>query len=1095
LRAFLFRAFLWRIIVVQALNKSGQIKSLSFTSGQFKSVVSGDEKSRILALKELLDYPIALRDRSGSRFWFLRPGESHSAAEETQPIAVGFYSELNSKGDREIKTFLTSEEQQQEIYGHYVDRVNEDQPVMYILLPSGEQTGRVALVLPTEGKLRQRQIQTFEWNSTQLLNSRLPRLHQDSLPIADKALVSTPLVEWVFYDSVATAKELAQRLAEVTRQIEKVIPDVYAAESSNGYLHQLLTSFQKELLPNLKVSSTDEKEYSFADIYAQTVAYGLFTARIFSYERNKDDLISTEFNRLTAWKLLPETNPFLRRLFQDISERSPQELGDELIEAIVEIISYLRVAKMEVILRDFHQKINQEDIVIRFYEDFLAAYKPQMRERRGVYYTPEPVVSYMVRSVDELLKDKFNKPLGIADPEVMILDPACGTGTFLLWIFQLIHKRFQESPEALTEGLEDKSWSGYVKERLLPRVFGFELLMAPYAIAHLKLGLFLEETGYQFDSGKRLGVYLTNALEEATRKSEVLFEEFIAEESNQAATIKQNEPIMVVVGNPPYSIHSQNLSSKVRTLVDEYRFVDGLPIKEKGALQFEKNIQNDYIKFIRFSQSKISQTGHGILAFITDNGYLDNPTFRGMRQNLMNSFDEIFLINLHGNSKRNEKNPSGGKEENVFDIQQGVSISFLVKTDDQRNSLKIKYSEVWGTREQKYSWLHQQDLKAINLKLLNPTSSSYLFKPEDTALKAEYCEGWSLPEVMLQNSAGVITARDHFVIDFSVTPVLERAKFFRDSLLTDSDLCNSLDIALKKGWDVTKARRSIKQEINLNAHIQTIAYRPFDSRYIFYHPSLVWGMAFPTMRHMISSEDNLSLVTTRQTKEDFGVLVSNKLSAHKLVSVYDTNSIFPLYLYPETNAERQMSVSQRPNLSPAFLKDITARLGYTPAPETIFYYIYAVLHSPTYRDRYAEFLKIDFPRVPLTSNDKLFRQLADYGEQLVQLHLMTSPKLDNLITEFVEGTGEHTVAKGHPKYQNGAVIINKSGDKFVGVPEEVWNFYVGGYQPCQKWLKDRKGRVLSSEDIAHYQRIVSALGETIEVMQAIDSAIPGFPIQ
>jgi hypothetical protein len=546
--------FLWRIIVVQALNKSGQVKSLGFTAQQFKSVMSGDEKSRVESLKELLDYPIAQKDPQGSRFWFLRPGESHSAAEETQPIAVGFYSELNSYSDSEIKAFLTSQEQQQEIYGHYIDRIGGNQPAMYILLPTKEEIGRVALVLPTEGKLRIRQIQTFEWNSPQLLNSRLPRLHKDSLPIADKALVSTPLVEWVFYDSVATAKELAQRLADVTRQIEKVIPDVYAAESSNGYLHQLLTSFQKELLPNLKVSSTDEKEYSFADIYAQTVAYGLFTARVFSYERHKDDLTTTEFNRLTAWKLLPETNPFLRRLFQDISERSPLDLGDELIEAIVEIISYLRVAKMEVILRDFHQKINQEDIVIRFYEDFLAAYKPKMRERRGVYYTPEPVVSYMVRSVDELLKDKFDKPLGIADPEVMILDPACGTGTFLLWIFQLIYKRFQESPEALTEGLKDKSWSGYVKERLLPRVFGFELLMAPYAIAHLKLGLFLEETGYDFCSDERLCVYLTNCLEQSTPdKPKISFQEFIVKEGQAALEIKRNAPIMLVIGNPPYS--------------------------------------------------------------------------------------------------------------------------------------------------------------------------------------------------------------------------------------------------------------------------------------------------------------------------------------------------------------------------------------------------------------------------------------------------------------------------------------------------------------------------------------------------------------
>jgi type I restriction-modification system DNA methylase subunit len=660
------RAFLGRIIVVQALNKSGQVKSLSFTNEQFKLVMSGDEKSRILALKELLDYPIAKQDPQGSQFWYLRPGKNSSAAADTQPIAVGFYDELNSYSDREIKAFLTSPEQQQEIYGHYVDRVNEDQPVMYILLPKVEETGRVALVLPTEGKLRQRQIQTFAWNDPQLLNSRLPRLHQDSLPIADKALVSTPLVEWVFYDSVATAKELAQRLAEVTRQIEKVIPDVYAAESSNGYLHQLLTSFQKELLPNLKVSSTDEKEYSFADIYAQTVAYGLFTARVFSYERNQDDLQTTEFNRQTAWELLPETNPFLRRLFQDISERSPLELGDELIEAIVEIISYLRVAKMEVILRDFHQKINQEDIVIRFYEDFLAAYKPQMRERRGVYYTPQPVVSYIVRSVDHILKQDFGLQDGLADAtkvqvksadgkkttethKVLITDPAVGTGTFLHEVINHIHRSFESKPE---------QWSGYVAQDLLPRLLGFELLMAPYAVAHMKLGLQLAELGYKFDTEERLRVYLTNTLQEAFRipPAEEHFSSLFWGEADAANRIKEIAPVMVILGNPPYSGHSANNGEWIKNLLkgkdtlteqqtSNYFEVDGKLIRDQGSLKW---LNDDYVKFIRFGQWRIERTGYGILAFVTNHSYLDNSTFRGMRQSLIKTFDDIYVLDLHG---------------------------------------------------------------------------------------------------------------------------------------------------------------------------------------------------------------------------------------------------------------------------------------------------------------------------------------------------------------------------------------------------------------------------------------------------------------
>jgi len=352
-----------------------------------------------------------------------------------------------------------------------------------------------------------------------------------------------------------------------------------------------------------------------------------------------------------------------------------EELGEDLVDAIAEIFSILRAAKMDAILADFRAKMNREDIVIRFYEDFLAAYKPQMRERRGVYYTPEPVVSYMVRSVDILLKEKFNKPLGLADPEVMILDPACGTGTFLLWIFQEIYRKFQENPELLTVGLEDQSWSGYVKERLLPRIFGFELLMAPYAIAHLKLGLFLEETGYQFDSGKRLGVYLTNTLDEALQKSESLFEEFIAEESDQAAEIKRYKPVMVVVGNPPYSGHSANRNPWIEGLVKDYYKVDSQPLGEKNP----KWLQDDYVKFTRFGQWRIDQTHQGILAFITNHGYLDNPTFRGMRRSLEQSFDEIYVMDLHGNSKKKEVAQDGSKDENVFDIQQGVSISLMLK--------------------------------------------------------------------------------------------------------------------------------------------------------------------------------------------------------------------------------------------------------------------------------------------------------------------------------------------------------------------------------------------------------------------------------
>jgi predicted helicase len=1063
---------------------------------QLQAVMTGTESNRIEALRRMLAYPVKQqRDPQGSRFWYLRPGTDELEVADTLPIAVGFYPELNEATQQEIVTFLTSKEQPPGIYEHYISRVNPDKPVMYILLPQQEHTGRVALILPTEGGLRQRQIQTFAWNDQQLLG-RLSRLEQGRLPIAIKALNLIPLVEWVFYEAAKTAQELARELAKVTRRMEQAIPQVYNAEDGDGYLRKLFVSFQRELLPTLQLTSTNEKDYSFADIYAQTIAYGLFTARVFSYvkdERRGQDK-ETYFNREDAWQYLPETNPFLRRLFEDVSQHKAEELGEELIDAISEVFSILRAAKMDAILSDFRQKMNREDIVIRFYEDFLAAYKPQMRERRGVYYTPEPVVSYMVRSVDELLKDKFNKPLGLADPEVMILDPACGTGTFLLWICQLIYQRFQESPDALTEGIADKSWSGYVKERLLPRIFGFELLMAPYAIAHLKLGLFLEETGYEFDRGKRLGVYLTNTLDNAIRKTETLFEEFIAQEADQAAEIKRDKPIMVVVGNPPYSANSANTGEWATNLVrDSYYPRD--EIKEQNP----KLLLDDYVKFIRFAQWRIQQTGYGILSFITNHGYIDNPTFRGMRQSLMQTFNNIYILDTHGNSKKKEKALDGSKDENVFDIQQGVAIGILAQIPSNNKSSNIFHANTWGIRESKYEWLNKNNITTTKWIALQPQLPFSLFSPQDTALLPEYEQGLKIVDIMPLNSTGVKSHRDHFVFDFELASLQKNIEDFINLDISDIEISNAYDLLDTRDWKLNQKRKSLAINLNWRQYFTKGLYRPFDLRHYYHHQDVVELPKNEVMQNLLVG-DNLGLMFMRQVaiqgNYNHFLATSHIADNRAFYSNKGAMQLAPLYIYPDSNSPKELQQPVHPNLSPEFLKAITSKLGYTPTPESIFYYIYAIFHSPTYRTRYAEFLKIDFPRVPLTSDDKLFRQLATYGEELVALHLMKSPKLDNLITEFIETTGNRLVDAGHPKFINeNEVVINKKGDKFTGIPENIWNFYVGGYQVCQKWLKDRKGRQLNDEDIQHYQRIVVALQETIKLMDEIDQAIPEFPIQ
>ncbi|MEM9217285.1 MAG: type ISP restriction/modification enzyme [Cyanobacteria bacterium P01_F01_bin.150] len=1065
---------------------------------QFLDIMQGSPEERIEALRSHLGYPLKQRDPSGSRFWYLRPGEDEEEAEFTCPVAVGFYAELDELQGVEAKQFLTSDEQQQEIHGHYLGRVIPDQPVIYLLLPEGERLGNVAMILPSESKLRQRQIQVFSWNQEDL-QARLERLKQETLVrtnrIQENALSVIPLVEWAFDKPIETSRELAQRLAKVSRNIEQAIPSVYDAESNDGYWHNLLKSFQRELLPALKLEAKTKKDYSFADIYAQTIAYGLFTARVFSYtvderkrlEDNAAKWKETDFNRHDAWQLLPETNPFLRRLFRDVSQQSIEILGDELGDAISEIFSILRAAKMDAILEDFRSKMNREDIVIRFYEDFLAAYKPEMRERRGVYYTPEPVVSYMVRSVDILLKEQFDKPLGLADPNVMILDPACGTGTFLLWIFQLIYQRFKENPEALMAGLEEQSWSSYVKDRLLPRIFGFELLMAPYAIAHLKLGLFLEETGYQFEEGMRLGIYLTNTLDKAIKKTETLFDEFIAKESTDAAIVKRDLKIKVVIGNPPYSISSANKG----------KYIDSLMKRYKKAVRHESNIQplsDDYIKFIRFAHEKIQQTSHGIISFITNHSYISGISHRGMREEISNDFEQIFLLDLHGNISMREVCPDGGVDENVFDIRQGTSIAFWIKqlNEDIKKEMNIKHANLWGVREEKYKFLSNKNLTSTDFKDVRLTAPYFFFEPRDVGLKDEYDIGYELKKIFPVSSNGLETGKDEVFISFEKEVIKKCVQDISDPNITNIEIEDLYGIKSTSGWPFFSKRSSLIQEGFDNELVVSVAFRPFDNRYTYFH-KILRRRQEKVLKHLM--RENIGLLAMRQVVSGdpnynhFGIIediADNRI----FTSNRGRPSIFPLYIY----SENELLEFKQANISKEFSDLLSGKLGFQPSPESILFYIYSIFHSPEYRKRYAEFLRIDFPRIPLTKNNYVFQKLSSYGRDLVSIHLMRSSKMEALITQFVDGDDRNVDPK-YPKYKDGKVLINKKDSAFVGVPEEVWNFYIGGYQVCHKWLKDRKGRVLNDEDILHYQRIVVVIKETITLMQKIDEAIPSWPIE
>ncbi|MEG4840566.1 type ISP restriction/modification enzyme [Microcoleus sp. B9-D4] len=881
--------------------------------------------------------------------------------------------------------------------------------------------------------------------------------------------------------AINSPEDLAKQMARLTKSILLATESALQIETETGELHQLKRGFNEILLPDLN-------DAAFADMYAQTISYGLFAARV-GHAQNPGNQV---FDRRTAGTYIPATNPFLRRLFNSIIET---DLLGKINWAIDDLVELLGRVDMSAILENFGSRTRQSDPVVHFYETFLAAYNSALRKSRGVYYTPEPVVSYIVRSVDAILKNRFNLPLGLADnsknpdtqqPRVQILDPATGTGTFLYGVVDRIYQNLADM------GISG-SWNQYVQENLLNRLFGFELLMAPYAIAHLKLGLQLQNLGYEFSSKQRLGVYLTNTLDEALKKSEVLFAQFVAQEANEASAIKRDVPVMVVLGNPPYSGHSANKSEWIAGLVKDYYYVDGVALKERNS----KWLQDDYVKFIRFGQWRVSQTGFGVLAFVTNHGYLDNPTFRGMRQNLMQTFTDIYVLDLHGNSKKKEVSPDGSPDQNVFDIQQGVSIGIFIKEPGKSTPAKVHHAELWGSRTSKYEALNFLDVDSTEWKIIYPQSPFYLLVPQNRDLFAEYNEGWKITDIMPVNSVGIVTARDDLTIKWSVQEVKETVKDFVSLPVEEARKKYELGKD-SRDWQVSLAQDDLRRNNLDDSKIVPILYRPFDKRYTYYTGKTKGFLCMPrfeVMRHILQGE-NLALATARSIEigEWEHLFCTVQLLQHHTVSLKEVNYLFPLYLYPDTeNEQGNLFTDRTPNFSQNFLSAIRQKLGYIPTPEAIFYYAYAVFHTPTYRQRYAEFLKIDFPRLPLTSDNELFTALAKKGEELVALHLMKSKKLNKVITKYPV-SGDNAVNEVTYNKSEQQVYINKQ-QYFEGILPEVWGFKVGGYQVLDKWLKDRKKakRSLSFDDVLHYQRVVVALKETMQIMAEIDDVIPDFP--
>ncbi len=926
--------------------------------------------------------------------------------------------------------------------------------------------------------------------------------------------------------TIKGSKKLAEMMAGKARLLSDVIEKALTSDETqneNSTLKDQMTAFKQILIHDITPKG-------FADVYAQTIAYGMFAARL------HDPTLPT-FSRQEAAELIPKSNPFLRKLFGYIAG---PEIDDRIKWIVDSLVDIFLACNVEEILKNYGKSTKMEDPIIHFYETFLREYDPKLRKARGVWYTPAPVVNFIVRAVDDILKTEFDLPQGLADNsktkikvdvqgkkveqevhKAQILDPATGTGTFLAETVKHIYKKFEGQ-----QGI----WSKYVETHLLPRLNGFELLMASYAMAHLQMDLLLKETGFKPSKEQRLRIYLTNSLEESHPDTGTLFANWLSAEANEANHIKRDSPVMCIIGNPPYSGESSNKGEWIMSLLEDYKKEPGG--KEKLKEKNSKAINADEYKFIRYGQHFIEKNGSGVLAFINPHTFLETPICRGMRWNLLNTFDKIYTIDLHGNSTKKETSPDGSTDTNVFDIMQGVSINIFVKTGKKKNNElgKIFHFDLFGKRELKYDFLIDNNIKSVGYKEIPATAPNYYFVQKNFDEEKDYSKGFELINLMPFKTSGIKTHDD-------------------TNLVSDNKL------------QLEKNLIELNQQFD-NAKVCKYSYRPFDNGFIYYDTKLLGRAREKTMYHLKNENIGLILVAQPQAAN------LNYFDCVYITNCFtDTNmfrrggpSTFPLYLYPATNTQQTLdqSTKRTPNLNLEIVKQIADKLDLTFTNEPLEYpqgeskaerspsfapidildYVYAVLHSPTYREKYKEFLKIDFPRVPYPKDVKTFWQLVKLGGEIRQIHLLESPTVEHYITKYpIDGDNvvkkisfalNNAVNEEKPKNKKAKPVVFETSDDdtysiplpyigpddttipnefheaqaeygtvlgkvyinetqyFANVPETAWNFYIGGYQPAQKWLKDRKDRVLEFDDILHYQKIIVALTQTSNLMKQID---------
>jgi type I restriction-modification system DNA methylase subunit len=876
------------------------------------------------------------------------------------------------------------------------------------------------------------------------------------------------------------SKELAKRTRfmrdyVVIKELER---ETTRAKNDNGQLHGLYKAIKTYLIHDLS-------EHQFADLYSQTLTYGLFIAATQNHDFRNPENVS---------RFIPPTNGILRDIFRLIAMgKMPKQL-EYCIDDIADLLGMM----------DFRFKFNggsntytRKDSFIHFYETFLYWYDPQLREKKGIYFTPAPVVSFIVRSIDIILKEKLNKPFGIADRSVKILDPASGTGTFLT---EIAHVAMATYVQKFGEGAK----KSLIKEHLLENLYGFEEMMAPYAVGHLKMLHTLQGLGIQLSEDERFNLYLTNTLEmDDIEQSDLPGMQSLSRESRLAGKIKKELPITVVLGNPPYAGHSTNSSNNtwIGEQIETYKQIEGIKLGERNP----KWLHDDYVKFIRFAQFMIDRNGlgEGVVGMITNHGYLDNPTFRGMRHSLMKSFDEIYIIDLHGNKMKKEKNPDYKPDENVFDIRQGVTIAIFVKRKGDHKSCRVFHSDMWGSRENKYRQLVSHNINTFLWDEITPAPDFYLFSYSNNMDRKKYSKFVKVTDIFPVYSVGIVTARDSLTIRPNWEEMRQTIATF--SQLTEPEARRTFNLREDtRDWQVKQAQKDLQDSLQDPEKITPILYRPFDLRYTYYTGRSRGFLCMPRpdiMQHMM--RENLGLITVRQVAEgifNHCFITDTIIESRITTSNKGIGYLFPLYLYTQNYLGSKPGLfckevplknnfdTQKANISPLLLQIITSKMGFLPTPEQILQYCYAILFSNIYRETYAEGLKIDFPRIPFTCDQYLFKQMAQKGEHLIKLHLMKSDLLNQTQSRF-EVEGNNLVKQIEYNPISARLFINKY-QYFSNIDKNIWEYKLAGYQVIQKWLKSRRGQKLGAREILHLINIAQTLHCTLKYQTEIDALYP-----